>query len=158
MRTLWSFVHLLGVSGLLLFHGVQIWALFSLAPAFPDRERIFDRAEQSRMATMPMYVSLAILVVGGVAAGIERSWFSRGWWLWTSIVVLLATIGAMAGMATPFMRKVREATTRWADGSYPMNDADLEALLRGPMTRVIAGTGSTGLLLILWLMVAKPGA
>ena len=158
MRILWPFVHLVGVTGFLLSHGVQVWALLSLAPAFPDRERIFDRAEQSRMATMPSYVSLAVLVVGGVAAGIQESWFSRGWWLWTSIVVLLVTIGAMAGMATPFMRKVREATTRWADGSYPMTDAGLEALLRGPMTRVIAGTGATGLLLILWLMVAKPGS
>ena len=104
MADLWVFLHIVGVALFLLFHGVQVWAMFALAPAFPDRERIFDRAEQSRMAGTPMYVALGILVVFGVIAGIDGSWFSHGWWLWTSVVVLLLTIGAMSGMAGPYMR------------------------------------------------------
>lgn len=158
MDELWVFLHVLGVALFLLFHGVQVWALFALAPALPDRERIFDRAEQSRMAITPMYVSLGVVALAGVFAGIAGSWFSRGWWLWGSIGVLLATIGAMSAMAGPFMRKVREATTRWVDGSYPVSDEDLARMLRGPMPRTIAAVGIAGLALILWLMVYKPGA
>jgi dihydropteroate synthase len=48
-----------------------MWAMFSLEPALPDREKIFDRAEQSRMVSTPMYVSLGLLVLFGVIAGID---------------------------------------------------------------------------------------
>jgi hypothetical protein len=157
MTALWVFLHLVGVSLFLLFHGVQMWAMFSLEPALPDREKIFDRAEQSRMVSTPMYVSLGLLVLFGVIAGIAGDWFSHGWWLCAAIVVLLATIGLMSSMAGPFMKKVREGTTRWADGSYAMPDAELEALLRGPRPRVIAFIGVAGLAILLWLMVYKPG-
>jgi hypothetical protein len=156
MTDLWVFLHIAGVALFLLFHGVQVWALFALAPAFPDRERIFDRAEQSRMAGTPMYVSLGVLTVFGVIAGIDGSWFSKGWWLWGAIVVLLLTVGAMASIAGPYMKRVREATTRWADGSYTMSDEDLEATLRGSRPKTIAAIGVAGLAIILWLMVAKP--
>jgi hypothetical protein len=55
------------------------------------------------------------------------------------------------------MRSIREATTRWADGTFPTSDADLEALVRGPRGRVIATIGVAGLAILLWLMVYKPG-
>jgi hypothetical protein len=63
----------------------------------------------------------------------------------------------MSAIAGPFMKKVRAGTTRWADGTYPMPDAELEALLRGSRPRVIAFTGVAGLAILLWLMVYKPG-
>jgi hypothetical protein len=157
MTELWVLLHLTCVSLFLLFHGVQMWAMFSLEPALPDREKIFDRAEQSRMVSTPMYVSLGLLVLFGVIAGIDGDWFSHGWWLWGAIVVLLVTIGLMSSIAGPFMKRIREGTTRWADGSYPMPNAELEALLRGPRPRVIAFIGVAGLAILLWLMVYKPG-
>ena len=157
MTDLWVFLHIVCVALFLLFHGVQMWAMFSLEPALPDREKIFDRAEQSRMASTPMYVSLGLLVLFGVIAGIDGDWFSHGWWLWGAIVVLLITVGLMSSLAGPFMKKVREGTTRWADGSYTMSDEELTTLLRGPRPRVIAFTGVAGLAILLWLMVYKPG-
>ena len=158
MSELWVFLHIVGVSLFLLFHGVQMWMLFSLAPAFPDRDKMFDRADQSRMVGTPMYATLGLLTLFGVVAGIDGSWFSRGWWLWGSIVVLLATVGAMSALAGPYMRSIREATTRWADGTYATSDEDLEALVRGRRQAMIATTGMAGLAIILWLMVYKPGA
>jgi hypothetical protein len=156
MTDLWLYLHVAAMGLFLLFHGVQMWAMFALAPAYPDREKIFDRAEQSRMASTPMYVSLGLLVVFGVLAGIAGSYFGQGWWLWGAIVLLLLIWGAMSGLAAPYMRSVREATTRWADGSYPVGDAELEALIRGPRPRIIAAIGVIGLLVILYLMVYKP--
>ena len=157
MTDLWVFLHIVCVALFLLFHGVQMWAMFTLEPALPDREKIFDRAEQSRMVSTPMYVSLGLLVLFGVIAGIDGDWFSHGWWLWGAIVVLLITVGLMSSLAGPFMKKVREGTTRWADGSYTMSDDELGSLLRGPRPRVIAFTGIAGLAILLWLMVYKPG-
>ena len=157
MTDLWVFLHITCVALFLLFHGVQMWAMFSLEPALPDREKIFDRAEQSRMVSTPMYVSLGLLVAFGVVAGIDGDWFSHGWWLWVAIGVLVATVGFMSAVAGPYMKKVRAATTRWADGTYPMPDEELEALLRGPQTKIISVVGVAGLAILLWLMVYKPG-
>ena len=77
MIDLWVFLHIACVASFLLFHGVQMWALFAIPPAFPDREKMFDRAEQSRMASTPMYASLGLLRLFGVIAGIDGSWFSQ---------------------------------------------------------------------------------
>jgi hypothetical protein len=55
------------------------------------------------------------------------------------------------------MKKVRIATTRWADGSYPTSPEELEALLHGPQARLISIVGIAGLAILLWLMVYKPG-
>jgi hypothetical protein len=158
VNDLWVFLHIAFVALFLLLHGVQVWALFSLEPALPDREKVFDRAEQSRMASTPMYISLGGLVLFGVVAGIDGDWFSHGWWLWGAIVALLVTTGLMSAIAGPYMKKVRTATTKWADGSYPMPADELEALLRGPRARIIAAIGIAGLAILLWLMVYKPGA
>jgi hypothetical protein len=158
MYDLWVFLHILFVALFLLFHGVQVWALFALEPALPDREKVFDRAEQSRMVSTPMYVALVLLVLFGVIAGIDGRSFSHGWWLWGAIGVLLVTSGFMSAIAGPYMKKVRAATTRWADGSYPMPEDELEALLRGPQPRIISVVGVAGLAILLWLMVYKPGA
>src|SRR3954464_5422481 len=157
MTELWVFLHILSVALFLLFHGVQMWAMFSLEPALPDREKIFDRAEQSRMASTPMYVSLGLLVAFEVIAGIDGDWFSHGWWLWAAIVVLLVTVGLMSAMAGPFMKKVRAGTTRWADGGCAVADSDHGAVLRGPWPRVISFIGGPGLAILLWLMVYKLG-
>jgi hypothetical protein len=155
----WVLLHLAGVSAFLIVHGVQMWMMFALRPSFPDRERIFDRAEISRRATLPMYVSLGVLLVFGVVAGLTGGWFTGdAAWLWGSIVVLLIVTGLMSVVATGFMRKVREATTRWADGSYTLDDEGLKALLDGPQAALSSAIGGVGLLVILFLMVFKPGA
>jgi uncharacterized MnhB-related membrane protein len=159
MDEFWVLMHLAGVSAFLIIHGVQMWMMFALRPSFPDRARIFDRAEISRRATLPMYVSLAVLLVFGVVAALSGGWFSgNAAWLWGSIVVLLIVTGLMSVMATGFMRRVREATTQWADGSYGLDDEDLKALLDGPHVALSSAIGGAGLLVILWLMVFKPGA
>ena len=157
MYDLWVFLHIVSVALFLLFHGVQVWALFTLEPGLPDREKVFDRAEQSRMASTPMYVALGAVVVFGVIAGIDGDWFSHGWWIWAAIGVLLVTSGLMSAIAGPYMKKVRAATTRWADGSYPTSEEELETLLHGPQSKVISIVGIAGLAILLWLMVYKPG-
>ena len=68
--------------------------------------------------------------MGGVAAGIDATSFDE-FWLWGSLVILVATMGIMSVTATPYMKRVREGCTRWADGTYTLSDDELDATLRG---------------------------
>jgi cytochrome bd-type quinol oxidase subunit 2 len=157
MYRFWVFIHLIGVAGFLMTHGVSMWALFAVRAADKDRERILEWCETSKRTTMPMYVSFGLLLLGGVAAGIDGALFAE-WWLLGSLLLLLVLTALMSVVATPHMKRLREGCTRWADGTYTMTDDELQAALDGPATMITTASGSIGLLVILYLMVFKPGA
>jgi cytochrome bd-type quinol oxidase subunit 2 len=157
MYRLWVFVHLVGVAGFLVTHGVSMWALFAVRAVDGDRDRILDWCETSKRTTMPMYISFGLLLLGGVAAGIDGALFAD-WWLLGSLLLLLVLTALMSVVATPHMKRLREGCTRWADGTYTMSDDELRAALEGPATTITVASGSVGLLVILYLMVFKPGA
>jgi|SRR5512134_148936 cytochrome bd-type quinol oxidase subunit 2 len=157
MYRFWVFVHLVGVAGFLVTHGVSMWALFAVRAVDGDRDRILEWCETSKRTTMPMYISFGLLLLGGVAAGIDGALFAD-WWLLGSLLLLLVLTALMSVVATPHMKRLREGCTRWADGTYTMSDDELRAALEGPATMITAASGSVGLLAILSLMVFKPGA
>ena len=153
----WVFLHLVGMAGFLATHGVSMVAVFQLRAADGDRDGMLAICESSKRMNRPMYLFAMLLVLGGVAAGIEATSFDEVW-LWGSLVILVATMAAMSFTATPYMKKVREGCTRWADGTYTLSDEELLAAVNGPMTVVITAIGGLALLIILYLMVFKPGA
>ena len=134
-----------------------MWALFAVRAVDGDRDRILDWCETSKRTTMPMYISFGLLLLGGVAAGIDGALFAD-WWLLGSLLLLLVLTALMSVVATPHMKRLREGCTRWADGTYTMTDDELRAALEGPATTITVTSGSVGLLVILYLMVFKPGA
>jgi hypothetical protein len=156
MYRTWVLVHLVGVMGFLITHGVSMWALFAVRAVENDRDSILGWCETSKRTTKPMYISLGLLLLGGVAAGIDGSLFAD-WWLLGSLVLLLVLTALMSVVASPHMKRLREGCTRWADGTYTLSDDELRATLDGPATMIIAASGSIGLLVILYLMVFKPG-
>jgi uncharacterized membrane protein len=153
----WVFMHILGVAGFLSTHGVSMYTMFAVRGGDRDRGHILGLCELSKRTIGPMYISMGLLMLGGVAAGIQNSLFAQTW-LWASIVVLLVILAAMSVTGTPWMKKLREGCTRWHDGTYPMTDEELAAHLDGPMVQIVAGSGAVALVLILYLMVYKPGA
>lgn len=157
MYRFWVFVHLVGVVGFLVTHGVSMWALFAVRAVGTDRDRILDGCENSKTARIPMYISLGVLLLGGIAAGIDGALFAQ-WWLLASLGILLVLTASMSMIATPHMKRLREGCTRWADGTYTLTDEELEAVLNGPATMVTAVTGTAGVLVIVFLMVFKPGS
>ncbi|MGZ8582679.1 MAG: hypothetical protein ACXWXN_05080 [Actinomycetota bacterium] len=157
MYRLWVLMHLVGVAGFLAAHGVSMYAMLAVRAADHDRERILEWCEASKRITMPMYLSFGLLLLGGVAAGIDGALFAQ-WWLLGSLLLLLLLTASMSVVASPYMKRLREGCTRWADGSYTMSDEELRATLGGPATTITAATGGLGLLVILYLMVFKPGA
>jgi len=157
MQSLWFWLHIVGTVGFIAVHGEQAMAMFRIRSAGSDRDAIETLTERSKAKTALSYLALGVIVVSGTAAGIHGSAFGATW-IWAAIVVLLITVGLMSVTATPWMKSLRHGCTRWADGSYAMDDQELARTLAGPVPAIVAGIGTTGLVVILLLMFLKPGA
>jgi len=154
MRQWWFLLHIAGVLGFMGTHGVSMFVMFRIRGE-RDRRKIADLIAFSGTTTKPMYISLVVLVVGGVLTGLSPSLFG-GWWIWLSIVILLVTIGLMSGLASPYFKRITAACEVRPSGVPRVADEELEQLLRSGEAIAIAAIGVIGLLAILYLMIFKP--
>ena len=150
----WKFVHVAGVFGFLLAHGASVSALFRLRKE-RDREKIRQLIQFSGSTIRLFYISLLVLVIGGVVAGLQGHWFSQQW-IWEAIGVLVVVSVAMFVIARPYYRQIAEATELRPSGVPRVSDEDLAARLQSPIPTIVALLGFGGLLVILWLMIFKP--
>jgi hypothetical protein len=150
----WVFIHLAGVFGFLLAHGVSVSALFRLRKEH-DREKIREIIQLSGSTIRLFYGSLLVLVIGGVGAGLQAHWFKQKW-IWEAIGVLVVVTVAMIVVARPYYRRIAEATELRPSGVPRVSDEDLTTRLHSKTPTIVALLGFGGLLVILWLMIFKP--
>jgi hypothetical protein len=150
----WLFVHLAGVFGFLLAHGVSVSVLFRLQKE-RNPERVSELIELSASSIRAFYVSLLVLLAGGIVAGFLGHWWSQGW-IWAGIGVLVVTMLAMYAMARPYYRRVSFVARAMAGGSGAVTQEQFDAILTSSRPRAVAAIGFLGLLLILYVMVFKP--
>ncbi len=150
----WFFLHLAGVLAFVGAHGVSMFVLYRVRGE-RDRQKIAELIAFSGTTTKPMYIALAVLVVGGVGTAITLHVLSA-WWLWVSIVILLVTIGLMTALAAPYFRRITAACEVRPSGVPRTSDEELEQLLGSGEAHVISAIGVIGLLAILYLMMFKP--
>jgi hypothetical protein len=120
-----------------------------------DRRKLADLISLSGETAKPMYISLGVLVAGGLGTALTLHLFSF-WWIWISLFVLVAEIGLMTAIAKPYFKRITEATAVRPSGVPRVSDEELEALLHSREPLVITLTGVGGLAIILWLMIWKP--
>lgn len=150
----WVFLHIIGVFGFLIAHGISISVALKLRTE-RDRARITELLQFSGGSVLWMYVSLGLLLIGGVAAGLQNHYFSF-WWIWISLGLLVAAVAEMASVGAPYYRKVKEAVQLRASGVPRKSDEELDALLRSALPMANAVFGFVVLGIILWLMIWKP--
>jgi plastocyanin len=150
----WVFVHVVGVFGFLISHGVSMYVTFELRGT-RDPKRMVSLLELSGSSIRAFYWSFGVLLVGGVVAGFLGHWWSYAW-IWTAIAILVLVSVAMTRMARPYYRRVGLVARALAGGSTAVSDEELTAIVRGPRPLVIAGIGFVGLLAILYLMMFQP--
>jgi hypothetical protein len=161
----WVFLHILGAFGFLLAHGVSVAMVLSLRRE-RDPERIRALLDQSRVSIGLAYISLLILLTGGIVAGFLGRWWGAGW-IWTALALLIVLVIAMGWLGTSFYDQVRIAVgtqpvlgsrrKAWlAERPPPASPSELGALLASSRPLLIAWMGVVGLAVILWLMVLKP--
>ena len=151
----WKFLHVAGVLGFVLAHGVSVLMSFRMRTE-TDRARIRWYKEFSGASVTTMYASLVILLVGGVVAGFQGHWWG-GWWIWASIVILVLEVAYMSAVTGPFYRRLMAATEMRPSGVPRKSDEELAQLVRSPIPIATAVIGFGGLLIITWLMIFKPG-
>jgi hypothetical protein len=150
----WVFLHIIGVFGFLMAHGVSISVALKLRKE-RDRARITELLQFSGGTVVWMYVSLGLLLLGGIAAGLALHSFSF-WWIWIALGLLVAAIAEMTAVGAPYYRKVKEAVQLRASGVPRKSDEELDSLLRSSLPMVNAVFGFVVLAVILWLMIWKP--
>lgn len=149
-----KFVHLTGVFAFLMAHGVSVAVLFRLRRE-RDREKMRALLVLSSSTIPFLYVSLLILLAGGVTAAFLHHLWSY-LWIWLSLGLLVAIIASMYPLGTLFYKKVTSGLQTRPSGAPVASDEEIDDLLRSSRPIVVAVIGFGGLAAILYLMVFKP--
>src|SRR5438270_3443455 len=149
----WVFIHLVGVLGFLLSHGVSVGVLFSLRTE-RDPARIRALLNLSSQSMTAFYWSFLVLLGGGLAAATWGHWWSLAW-PWIALGVLLGIMVMMYVLAKPYYDRIRRVMAIQASGGKAVGEAEIEAVAAGPVPTVIAVVGVAGLVAIIYLMVQK---
>lgn len=150
MYLFWKFVHVIGVLGFLAAHGATAAVGFRLRSE-RDPARIRALLDLSKSTRTLMYVSLLVLVAGGIETGFALHAWGQGW-IWWGIGLLVLLLVAAFPLAVPYYLRVRRAVE---EGSQA-RPQELATLLRSPRPIVIAVVETAGIMVIVWLMVYKP--
>jgi hypothetical protein len=73
-----------------------------------DPERIKALLDLSRVTIGVAYISLLVLLTGGIVTGFLGHWWGQGW-IWTALALLIALIVGMGLLGTGFYDRVRIA-------------------------------------------------
>jgi hypothetical protein len=150
------FTHLAGLVLFAISHGASAFMAFRLRSA-PDMATARSLLGIGQLSIGPMYIGLLLLIVGGLGAATVGDLWDRPW-LIASIVIFIAVLVAMWAVASPYYMGLRKAVEDpRSDGQAPMTWEAMHVQLDSRRPEILLGAGTIGLLLLVWLMVIKPG-
>jgi uncharacterized membrane protein len=153
------FLHLIGVVVFALGHGVSMLVAFRIRGEQEPRV-VSALLGLSQMSTGLTYVGLLLLGIGGLGAAAQAGLLLAPW-IVASYVVLVVVLAVMYSVASPYYGRLRElvgsAGAVAADGSSAADPEELRRALRTRRPEVLLVVGSVGLLVLVWLMVFRPG-
>lgn len=155
------FLHVLGVFGFLMAHGVSASVAFALRRE-RNRDRIRALLDVSGSSIGVLHGSVLILLISGIAGGFIGSWWNKGW-IWVSLGLLIATYIFMGAAGSGYYARIRKAVgLAYMQGfqqmppTEPADDAEINVMLNQSRPVVLAVVGYVSLAIIALLMVVKP--
>jgi MFS family permease len=145
------FVHVAALLIAFLAHGVSAGMALKLG-SVRDRATVKALLDMSQQSMLVFAAALLVLVVAGIVLGFMGEFWGR-LWLWVSIVLFALVFLAMTPMAAKRMRRLREIVEV---EPTPELDAEMAQILSTWRPMPTLGMGIGGLLVITWLMMAKP--
>jgi plastocyanin len=150
----WVFLHIAGVFGFLMAHGVSVYVTLKL-PRERDPARVAQLLELSASSVGLMWNAIGVLLLGGIVAGFTGHFWGQAW-IWVAIGVFVMVIAAMYAMGTTWAKRLRTISAAMAEGTEAVSQQQFVEILRSKRPYTIAAIGFVGLLIILWLMIFKP--
>jgi hypothetical protein len=148
------FSHLVGLVLFVFAHGASAFAAYQIR-SLRDPMAIGGYLTLSQQAVRTSYVGLLLLVIGGAgAATVHNLWGQL--WVWSSVIVLVLVLVGMYAVGSRYYMNLRQLLLA-SEGKPPISDEDLAAYLKSPVPDILGGVGGLGLLVLVFLMVMKPG-
>jgi hypothetical protein len=154
-------IHVLGVLLFVLAHGVSVAVLLRMRTE-RDPAALRTLLDLSRRSLIWAGVGLVIWFLGGIMAGFSGNWWTSGrYWIWVSLVIAVVITGLMTPMGRIYLNRVRTALgvdprTGMYNPETQVDGAAVEAALASGQPGLVAGIGIVGLVVLLWLMMARP--
>ena len=156
-------LHVLSAFGFLAVHGISMGVLFRVRKE-RDRGRLATLLEFSATYLNALYLFLLLLLVTGIVSGILGGFWTNGQlWLWVSLGLLIALVGAMYYFMTEPFTAMRsglgiQGMQDRKKGIMPTPAADAELAVLLTSRRQISGAalGVATIVVITWLMEMKP--
>jgi hypothetical protein len=150
------FAHLLGLVVFAICHGASAFMSFRLRgerdPAVVD-----SLLKVGQLSVGPMYIGLLLLIVGGLGAAASTNLFGKTW-VQASIGVFIVVLVVMWSVASPYYMGLRKSLeARGPDGRPTIEPSELARTLDTRRPEILTTVGTLGLVLLVWLMVIKPG-
>ena len=107
-------------------------------------------------------IGFLLWFLGGILAGFSGNWWTTGtYWIWASLIIAIVLTGLMTPMGRFYLNRVRTALgvdpkTGLHDTSVHVDGAAVDSAIASGQPALLAGIGVVGLLVLLWLMLAKP--
>jgi len=158
------FAHVGSLLGFVMAHGVSVGVLFALRRG-GTIERTRTLLDLSTASFNAVYVSVLVLLVSGIVAGIMGNHFTSGrWWLWVSLALFLGIAFLMSYVRWFQMTNVRHAAgvqtqddvKKGIAAPAPMDEAGIVAAVERVRPWLVLAVGFGGILVILVLMMFKP--
>jgi hypothetical protein len=157
------FIHVVGVLLFVLAHGVSVAVLLKMRT---ERDPVALRSllDLSRSSLNLAGVGLLLWFVGGIVAGfssLSDGWTSGRWWIWVSLVIAILITGLMTPFGRFYFNGVRTALgvdpkTGKLDPAVQVDGAAVETAISSGQPMMLVAVGLGGLVVLLWLMLAKP--
>jgi uncharacterized membrane protein len=144
----WVFLHIAGVLGFIGGHGVG-WVASSRLRTERNPERLRTLLDLTGVSFRLADAFLGLLLLGGIVAGFQGSWWSQGW-IGLSLLLVVAVTAVRSIVLPRHLRAVRAAL----DGGQ--SGASLEGLLASGRPMLINGAEIAVVVIVLYLMVYKP--
>jgi len=154
-------IHVLGVLLFVLANGVSVAVLLRMRTE-RDPAALRTLLDLSRRSLVWASVGLVIWFLGGIVAGFSGNWWTSGrYWIWASLVVAVVITGLMTPMGRIYLNRVRVAVgVDPRTGAYntqaQVDPAEVAAAVDSGQPALVAAIGLVGLVVLLWLMMAKP--
>ncbi len=160
-HSLFVSAHVVGVIIFVVAHAVSAYVLIRIQSE-NDPDKLRSLLGWSSRSLGVAGIGLAIWFLAGLLAGFSGNWWTSGrLWIWAALAVAIVVTGVMTPLGRMYLNRVREALgidskTGMQIAGAGYDATALQAARASGRPWLLATIGLGGLVILFWLMLAKP--